>query len=117
MKLISAKIENFGKLHDISIDFSDGLNVFLRDNGYGKSTLASFIRGMFYGLQGERKSQDTYNDRKKFRPWQGGTFGGELVFSLGGDKGKYRIVRTFGEKKAQDTFRLYDAETNLETSE
>ena len=117
MKLISAKIENFGKLHDITIDFSDGLNVFLRDNGYGKSTLASFIRVMFYGLQGERKSQDTYNDRKKFRPWQGGTFGGELVFSLGGDKGKYRIVRTFGEKKAQDTFRLYDAETNLETSE
>lgn len=117
MKLISARIENFGKLHDISIDFNDGLNVFLRDNGYGKSTLASFIRVMFYGLQGERKAQDSYNDRKRFRPWQGGTFGGELVFSLGESSGKYRIVRTFGEKKAQDTFRLYDAETNLETSE
>lgn len=117
MKLISARIENFGKLHDVNIDFNDGLNVFLRENGYGKSTLASFIRVMFYGLQGERKTQDTDNDRKRFRPWQGGTFGGELVFSLGTGSKKYRIVRTFGEKKTQDTFMLYDPETNLESTE
>ena len=115
MRLISARIENFGKLHDISIDFSEGLNVFLRENGYGKSTLAAFIRVMFYGLSGERKAQDTENDRKKYRPWQGGTFGGELVFAVGDGSVKYRIVRVFGEKKSQDIFRLYDADSNLET--
>ena len=116
MKLISAKIENFGKLRDRSIDFSEGLNVFLRENGFGKTTLASFIRVMFYGLSGDRKSQDEDNDRKKFRPWQGGTFGGELVFELSEGR-SYRIVRTFGERKAQDTFTLYDAETNLPSTD
>ncbi|ETP71318.1 hypothetical protein UYO_2725 [Lachnospiraceae bacterium JC7] len=117
MKLISARIENYGKLHDIDIDFSSGLNVFLRENGYGKSTLASFIRVMFYGLSGERKTQDVENDRKKYRPWQGGSFGGELVFSVGEGSKQYRIERFFGEKKSQDIFRLYDAETNLESSD
>ena len=116
MKLISAKIENFGKLRDRSIDFSEGLNVFLRENGFGKTTLASFIRVMFYGLSGDRKSQDEDKDRKKFRPWQGGTFGGELVFELSEGR-SYRIVRTFGERKAQDTFTLYDAETNLPSTD
>ncbi|SFG34649.1 ATP-binding protein [Oribacterium sp. WCC10] len=115
MRLISAKIENFGKLHDFTIDFDEGLNVFLRENGYGKSTLASFIRVMFYGLSGDRKTQDEENDRKKYRPWQGGSFGGELVFEEEASSKKYRIVRTFGERKGQDIFRLYDAETNLES--
>ena len=49
MKLISCHIENFGKLHDWSHDFTSGSNVFCEDNGWGKSTLASFIKVMFYG--------------------------------------------------------------------
>ena len=112
MRLLNCQIENFGKLHALSLDFQDGLNVFLRENGFGKSTLAAFIRVMFYGLSGERKTQDSDNERKKYRPWQGGSFGGSLSFAL--DDGKcYRITRHFGERKGQDQFLLYDAETNL----
>lgn len=112
MRLLNCQIENFGKLHELSLDFRDGLNVFLRENGFGKSTLAAFIRVMFYGLSGERKAQDSDNERKKYRPWQGGSFGGSLCFAL--DDGKcYRITRHFGERKGQDQFMLYDAETNL----
>lgn len=112
MRLLNCQIENFGKLHALSLDFQDGLNVFLRENGFGKSTLAAFIRVMFYGLSGERKAQDSDNERKKYRPWQGGSFGGSLCFAL--DDGKcYRITRHFGERKGQDQFMLYDAETNL----
>lgn len=116
MELIKARIENFGKLHDVTIGFDDGLNVFLRENGFGKSTLAAFIRVMFYGLSGDRKAQDGDNDRKKYKPWQGGTFGGELVFRLGNGK-KYRIMRTFGDRKGQDSFCLYDADTNLQSAD
>ena len=112
MRLLNCQIENFGKLHELSLNFQDGLNVFLRENGFGKSTLAAFIRVMFYGLSGERKAQDSDNERKKYRPWQGGSFGGSLCFAL--DDGKsYRITRHFGERKGQDQFMLYDAETNL----
>ncbi len=112
MRLLNCQIDNFGKLQHLELDFQDGLNVFLRENGFGKSTLAAFIRVMFYGLSGERKAQDSDNERKKYRPWQGGSFGGSLCFAL--DDGKcYRITRHFGERKGQDQFMLYDAETNL----
>lgn len=112
MRLLNCQIENFGKLQNLELDFQDGLNVFLRENGFGKSTLAAFIRVMFYGLSGERKAQDSDNERKKYRPWQGGSFGGSLCFAL--DDGRcYRITRHFGERKGQDQFMLYDAETNL----
>ncbi len=112
MRLRNCQIENFGKLQNLELDFQEGLNVFLRENGFGKSTLAAFIRVMFYGLSGERKAQDSDNERKKYRPWQGGSFGGSLCFTL--DDGRcYRITRHFGERKGQDQFMLYDAETNL----
>ena len=50
MKLVSCYIENFGGLHRFSYDFKDGLNVISEDNGWGKSTLAAFLKAMFYGL-------------------------------------------------------------------
>ena len=53
MKLISCTIENFGKLNNVTYDFSGECNTICEDNGWGKSTLASFIRVMFYGFKNE----------------------------------------------------------------
>lgn len=111
MKLISCHIANFGRLHDLDLSFTDGLNTCLKENGAGKSTLAAFIRVMFYGLSGERKTEESENDRKRYSPWQGGVFGGQLTFTTRGKS--YRIERVFGDRKSQDRFTLYDAETNL----
>ena len=111
MKLLSCHIENFGKLHDYSVDFSDGANILCEENGWGKSTFAAFVRAMFYGLEGERKRSIGENERKRYRPWQGGIFGGQLVFEAQG--GKYQISRIFGDKEANDEFELRDAATNL----
>ena len=36
MKLLQCKIENFGKLSDVSFDFSEGVNTFCEENGWGK---------------------------------------------------------------------------------
>ena len=80
MKIESISIENFGKLHEYKVEFGEGLNVIKEDNGWGKSTLAAFIRAMFYGLEGGRKGNIAVNDRKHYKPWQGGAFGGSLVF-------------------------------------
>ena len=111
MKIVSCYIENFGKLHQYAVNFSEGVNVFCAENGWGKSTFAAFIRAMFYGLEGERKRSLEENERKKYRPWQGGVFGGRLIFET---KGKvYQIVRIFHEKEANDEFELRDAKTNL----
>lgn len=111
MKLVSCHIENFGKLHDYSADFSSGINVICEENGWGKSTFAAFIRAMFYGLEGERKRSLQENERKRYKPWQGGIFGGQLVFEIDGKT--YQITRIFQDKEANDTFELRDAITNL----
>lgn len=109
MKLVSCHIENFGKLHDFSLDFNDGLNVIYEENGWGKSTLIAFIKVMFYGFD-ERSRNELLNERKRYQPWQGGVYGGSLVFSV--DDKKYRVERSF-IRKHHDEFRLYDHETNM----
>ena len=115
MKILSCHIENFGKIHDYSMDFSDGANIICEENGWGKSTFVAFIRAMFYGLEGERKRSVEENERKRYKPWQGGVFGGQLVFEIQGKK--YSISRIFKDKEANDEFELRDVTTNLPTKE
>ncbi len=108
MKLINCHIENFGKLRDYSVDFSDGTNIICEENGWGKSTFAAFIRAMFYGLDGERKRSLEENERKRYTPWQGGAFGGQITFETNGKR--YIVTRFFHEP---EEFELRDADTNL----
>lgn len=111
MKLISLFIENFGKLHRYSLDFSSGQNTVCEENGWGKSTLAAFIKAMFYGLPKSSKRSLDENERKKYEPWQGGLFGGNLVFEC--SRGKFRVERSFGDT---DAFLLTDLSTGLPSS-
>lgn len=111
MKLEKAHIENFGKLKNFDVQFNEESNLLLENNGWGKSTLAAFIRIMFFGFQNENKSSVVENERKKYDPWQGGVYGGQLTFAVG--KKKYRIERTFGKTRNEDRFVLYDAIKNL----
>lgn len=112
MRLENCHIENFGKLSDISMDFTPGCNVINQENGWGKSTLADFIRVMFYGFANERTRKSDYeNERKRYIPWQGGTYGGQITFSTNGKR--YVMSRTFGTKEKDDTFELRSADTNM----
>ena len=112
MRLISCHIENFGKLHNLDIDFDPGESVIYEENGWGKSTLAAFIRVMFYGFENEGKRDETVNERIRYAPWQKGVYGGWVAFQAGGQE--CRLERTFDLKKsASDTCELYDNETNL----
>ena len=112
MKLLACHIENFGKLSDLKLEFTDGLNVINESNAWGKSTLAAFLKAMFYGLDAKKAAGAFEKERVIYRPWQGGAFGGELDFEVN-DK-KYRISRTFGRTEKSDEFHLYDLKTNLE---
>ncbi len=111
MRIESIRIENFGKLKDFSLDLKRNLNIFKEDNGWGKSTLTAFLRVMFYGFEGEGKHKGYLNERIRFSPWQGGVYGGNIVFETKGRR--YRITRQFGAKKSDDIFELRDADTNL----
>jgi uncharacterized protein YhaN len=45
-------IKSFGMLRDMSMEFSDSVNVIEGRNEAGKSTLAAFIKYMLYGFEG-----------------------------------------------------------------
>ena len=117
MRLISCHIENFGKLSDETFDFKNslGINIICRDNGWGKSTFAAFIKVMFFGFDNDGKRSEIENERRHYKPWQGGVYGGQVTFEAGGKS--YIMSRTFGSKEKDDEFILQDAETNLETAD
>ena len=112
MRLIKCYIENFGLLHAQEYNFNKGINCCISDNGTGKTTLASFIEAMLYGIGDTRRVTLDENPRKKYYPWQGGKFGGSLTFETG--KRRYTVERSFGLRPADDTFRLIDAQSGKE---
>lgn len=116
MKLISCHIDNFGCLSHYDITFQDGITDIEKENGWGKSTLATFIRVMFYGFDNETRKSIAERERSQKNPWQNGIYGGELVFQV--KDHTYRMERTFDSRKAaNDSFQLYDAKTNLPSND
>lgn len=108
-------ILNFGTLSNYELDLHEGLNKILEENGFGKTTLSIFIKAMFYGLVDSRSKKPEANERIKYRPWNGQTMGGSLVFEY--KNTTYRIERTFGETASSDKFNLYNVDTNKESKD
>lgn len=94
MKLLDLHINGFGKFHDCSVAFKDGLNVVYGKNEAGKSTLHSFIRGMLFGMERQRGRAAKTDQFSKYRPWNAnGGYEGQL--RLESDGQIYRIERNF----------------------
>ncbi len=110
MRILRLHVENFGTLKDLSLDLDGGMNVLYHQNGWGKSTLAVFIKAMLYGLPASSKRSLDENERKKYAPWQGGAYGGSLEFESA--KGTFRVERFFGAKESGDSFALFDLSSN-----
>lgn len=109
MKILDLQLTHFGKFHGRHVVFEPGLNIVYGKNEAGKSTIHTFIHGMFFGLERMKKSSlqqmDPYD---RYEPWekQGG-YEGSLRFEE--DDIVYRIERSF--LKDNKYLRLYD-ETN-----
>ena len=109
MKLVKCYVASFGKLQNFTYDFNGELNTIKEENGWGKSTLATFIKSMFYGLN-DSKRNVAENERVKYKPWGSNEkFGGYVQF-VWGDK-EYKIERFFGAKESEDTIMLFDVAT------
>lgn len=111
MRLLSCYITGFGTFNNRSFDLSKDIVLFKEENGWGKTTLADFIKCMFYGLDGGRNKAVENNERMRYQPWSGGAFGGSLVFSVQGNT--YRVERTFGKTPSMDSARVYDGNNML----
>lgn len=106
MKLISCYIENFGAITKKDIRFEENLTSICEENGFGKTTLASFLEAMFYGMSSDRANNKEFGMRRHFNPFAGGKFGGNVVFSFGEDR--YKIERYFDEKSdTKDSLTVY----------
>lgn len=115
MNLVSCTIENFGGLSQRTFNFNDGLTVIEQPNGSGKTTLAAFIRCMLYGMPRHHKRDLDKDLRRRYAPWQGGAYGGQLVVHAGGRL--YRIERRFGGTPKEDTLTVFDQVSGKRTDE
>ena len=115
MKLLKCHVTSFGKLQNLDIDFTDGLNVFNYENGWGKTSLTVFLKAMFYGLKGGRLKNLNENEREKYKSWNySGKIGGYVDFLHSGKN--FRVERFFGSKESDDTVKLIDLNTGKEYS-
>lgn len=108
MKIKKISINGFGKFEDCLFLLKPGMNVFYGCNEAGKSTLQSFIKGMFYGLKGGKRAKDgSLPPIKQYKPWTAKAYGGILEYEL--DDGKtYTIARNFD----RNTVTVYDEYSN-----
>lgn len=85
MKILEMKIRNFGKLSDRHIELSDGINLIYGENESGKSTIHTFLRAMFFGLErarGRAAANDIYS---LYEPWENPNhYSGAVKFESGG---------------------------------
>ncbi len=111
MQIQKIEITGFGKFQNFTHEFAPGLNMIDAENGWGKSTMAAFIKAMFYGLDYTTRRNLKENERQKYLPWQGGLFGGSMTVTV--EDKTYRVERFFGAKDKEDTFALFDLATGL----
>lgn len=115
MRLISCHVENYGKLSDFTYNFNNGINEIFESNGWGKTTFASFLKVMFFGFDNEGTRDEVKNERRRYKPWQDGVYGGSIEFEVRGKK--YKLSRIFAAKDKDDTFELRDANTLIESND
>lgn len=110
MKIKSLNVDAFGKFKNKNVVFGDGLNLVYAENESGKSTIAEFIKCMFYGIDSSSRSVRE-NQRLRYAPPDGSKMGGSLEFSS--SAGEFRISRYFGKKKSEDKKQLLNMQTGL----
>ncbi|MCI8534645.1 MAG: AAA family ATPase [Hungatella sp.] len=100
MKFIELQIKGFGKFHDRTISFQDGLNIVYGKNEAGKSTIHAFIRGMLFGIQPQRGRASKNDVYSRYEPWENSEiYEGVLRLEQGGHI--YRIERIFEKSKKE----------------
>lgn len=111
MRLLELHIDGFGKFHDRTISFNDGINIIYGKNEAGKSTLHTFIRGMLFGIErgrGRAAKNDLYT---KYEPWENSrTYEGWLRLEKDGTI--YRIERRF--RKENKSLKIINETKGLE---
>ena len=109
-------IASFGPLTDFDAELYSGMNVIRGENESGKTSLAMFIKFIFYGLSG-RSYDDAPSERKKYVNWDTGAAEGYIIALQNGRE--YRIERSLtvsvkagsDKENVRETVTVTDQET------
>ena len=105
MYIKDLQINGFGNLENKKITLSKGFNVINGKNESGKSTIANFIKGIFYGVN-KNKDGNKFSEYEKFKPWADIDFSGKLTYEYEGEE--YTVYRDFNRNNSK----VYDADGN-----
>ena len=115
MKILSMTA-TFGKLHQQTLTFHDGLNILHAPNEWGKSTWCAFITAMLYGIDSRQRTTDTQlSDKEHYTPWSGAPMAGRMDIAWNGRK--ITIERSTKGRGFLNQFRAYETDTGLEVTE
>ncbi len=107
-------IKSFGLITDMTLEFSETVNVIEGQNEAGKSTIAAFIKYMLYGFR-DSDSAEALSERKKRINWNTGYVQGSMYIKVK-DK-RYLINRstTPTDNSARASFKEEASIVDLET--
>ena len=105
-------IESFGKLKGVHIAINNRINIFYGANESGKSTIAAFIKFMFFGHTEGKEGKIDQNEKKLYTPWETNKIAGSLIV-FHKDR-KYKIVREYAEIERTQ---VIDLSTNISLQE
>ncbi len=111
MKLNKIYISAFGGLKDFTLELNDGLNVIYGNNEDGKSTVAAFIKSMFYGT-GRSTKNIADSIRLKYTPWDNSTMAGRIYFEH--QNKRYCLEKEFRKSDSTDRITLTDLDSGKE---
>ncbi len=108
MKIKTLNIRAFGKFKDQTVDLKPGFNLIYGSNEAGKTTIQTFIQGMFFGFYKPYRKKKTFSDEyQKYLPWDQFDYSGALVYEVDGHE--FRLERNF--LRAKDNLFIYDNST------
>lgn len=91
-------LTDFGKFKNKKISLTKNFNLIYGKNEAGKSTIHSFIEGVFYGFAKVGAKRKIYTSQiDKYLPWSGADYRGVLLLDYKNEE--YRIERSFLKDK------------------
>ena len=100
MIIKEAFMKNFGKFHNERIEFQQGINIVYGGNESGKTTLYTFLQGVFFGIRRKRGLASRTDTYSKCLPWENPSwYEGSVLFQAG--EKDFRLERNF-EKNARE---------------
>lgn len=110
MELKKLQINGFGNNENKVIELTDGINLLYGKNESGKSTIAGFIKSVFYGVN-RNKAGNEFSEYEKYKPWKDIDFSGKIEYEIDGKM--YTVFRDFNRNNCK----VYDEKGNDITSE